>query len=149
MAIVVVANWQTRFALMAAVGAATIGGLYGVAAYRALRALLVVKSVPGRLVRFEGWCRPTDGCNFALFAAENSLDTPFAVIRLPLVREMSSGTGWVFQRGSESAAALVSERGELLGAGRIVNDGAARWLRRDDAPPRFVIKPPDLKPPAG
>jgi len=148
-AVAVVYTWQTRLALVAAASSVTTGGLYGVAAYRAFRARLVVQRAPGRPVRYQGWCRPPDGCNYALFAADTSVDRPFAVIRLPIVREMSSGSGWLFHRNSESAAALVGGDGELLGAGRVIDDGIARWLRRDDGPSRFVMKPPDFKPPAG
>ncbi len=135
--------------LMVAAGSASLAGVYGVGAYRSMKARRVVASEPGMHVRYEGWCRSPDGCNYAMFNPESVSDVPFAVLRLPIVREMSTGSGWFFQGSGTNAAALVSVHGELLGAGRVLADGTSRWQRRAEPAPRFVMKPPTFKPPAG
>ena len=106
--------------------------LFGVAAYRALRGRQAIASEDGVSVKFEGWCRPPDGCHYAMFPKDGSSAVPFAVLRLPLVRRMSSGSGWLFESSRSTAAALVGADGELLAIGRLVDNGLDRWQRRDE-----------------
>lgn len=83
-------------ALMAKSIAAVLGGLLvlGLAACgdgggSATAARAGLRSGMFRAVRAEGWCRPPDGCNYAIFTGTDA-DEPGAVVRLPLRREVSS-----------------------------------------------------------
>lgn len=143
-----VAILQNRAGFFVAAMAGGVCGAYGVAAFRAIRARQTLHTDPGLAVTYEGWCRAPDGCNFACFRAVDPTDEPFAVVRLPIVREMSKGSGWLFQ-GRGAAAALVSADGELLGTGRIIDDGLARWNRRAEPTPKNVMNPPKWTPPGG
>ena len=110
----------------------TYSVLFGIAGYRALRGHQAIASEPGVSVRFEGWCRPPDGCNYAMFPNDGSSSVPFAVLRLPVVRRMSSGSGWLFESSRSKAAALVGAAGEVLAVGRLVDDCLDRWQRRNE-----------------
>ena len=49
---------------------------------------------PFQRVRAVGWCRPGDGCNYAVFANDDD-PSPDLVVRLPLRRDVESEVeGW-------------------------------------------------------
>lgn len=124
-----------------------LSGIFFVASYRYVVAERGVERGPYLPVYAIGWCRPPDGCNYALFDGA-AREAPAWVVRLPLRRPMASGAAWLCGSSAQSwigAVALVAESGELLGAGRIVSDkkAAARWARRATMPGPLVQKPPD------
>jgi hypothetical protein len=129
-------------------------GLYAVALRRVVIAQSSLRDGPVRAVRAVGWCRPPDGCNYAVFIGPD-LSTPDAVIRLPLRREVSpSIDGWLcgdVVPAVWGGVALIGESG-LLATGRIVSrrTGQKRWQRRSVEPGRWVQRPPrDWLPPGG
>ena len=131
----------------------TFGALYGLALRRATAARSALRSGRFREVRAEGWCRPPDGCDYALFASPGN--EPDAVLRLPLRREMKrSVEGWLAGSTEPSilgGVGLFNDEG-LLATGRIVSDrsGRKRWMRREREPGRLVQRPPeDWYPPGG
>lgn len=131
----------------------TFGSIYGLALRRVLAARAALRSGPFRGVRAEGWCRPPDGCNYALFASPG--DMPDAVLRLPLRREMRGAVdAWLAGRIEPAilgGVGLFNDEG-LLGTGRILPGhlGRKRWMRRRKEPGRLVQRPPeDWLPPGG
>jgi len=148
-AIVIAVLLRSGVGFTLAAGFVAVGGVYCVASYRGWHARRLVIRSPGMQVQYDGWCRPPDGCNYALFRPDTASGPPFAVLRLPIRREMSAGAGWFFGAGDTKAGALVARDGRLLGAGRILDDGSSAWDRRGVAPPWYVMNPPDLNPPGG
>jgi hypothetical protein len=131
-------------------------GIFGIASFRASKAANAITHGPWARVYAVGWCRPPDGCNYAVFTrTPRPGDAPALVMRLPLRRQMVTATGWLCgltQPRRFGAVALLSDDGALLGTGRIVSDRAAAnlWRRHDTEPSRFVMKPPDdWLPPGG
>lgn len=132
----------------------TFGSLYAIAWRRAAVARSRLQAGDARAVWAVGWCRPPDGCNYALFVQASS-ETPHVVVRLPLRRDMErSSAAWVY--GSLKPAmlgglALLGSNG-LLATGRVVSSRAARrkWQRFDTTPSIWVQRPPEnWMPPAG
>jgi hypothetical protein len=137
-------------------GCLVFTGIFGIAWVRATKASAGITDGPWLRVFAVGWCRPPDGCNYAVFAdVRQPQDTPALVIRLPLRREMRSSNAWLCgapKRGLLRSVALLAESGELLATGRVLRSSVAvdRWRRRADEPSRFVIRPPDdWLPPGG
>jgi hypothetical protein len=124
-----------------------LAGIFLVAAYRARAALHAVEQGPYLRVHAIGWCRPPDGCNYAIFDGTDR-DTPTWVLRLPLRRPMTVADAWLCgdaRPSQKGAVALIDDSGDLLGAGRIVSvaKGMERWRRSMTAPGRLVQKPPE------
>lgn len=125
----------------------TFAALYGIAWRRASAARSAIRSGQFREVTAKGWCRPPDGCNYALFATSGS-EEPDAVLRLPLRRELKrSADAWLAGNNVPSllgGVGLLNEDG-LLATGRIVSERTARkrWARREKEPGRMVQRPPE------
>lgn len=125
----------------------TFGALYGVAWRRASAARSALEASEFVEVRAVGWCRPPDGCNYALFN-DSEQESPDWVLRLPVRREMKrSVSAWVAGRLEPSVlggVALFDEEG-LLATGRIVEpaSGRKKWERRNKEPGRMVQRPPE------
>ena len=124
----------------------TFAMLFAISWRRTSAALKAAIEGPYRSVRVVGWCRPPDGCNLGLFWSEAAAE-PDAVVRLPIVRNMTTTDGWVAGDTTPSrgrAVAVIDKQGALLGAGRIVSAEAGRgkWSRRQKAPSRWVMQPP-------
>lgn len=130
------------------------GALYGTAWRRATAARAGLRSGMFRAVRAEGWCRPPDGCNYAIFTGTDA-DEPGAVVRLPLRREMKRfAHAWLAGDAEPSVLGGVGlfDSGGLLATGRVVSERTARkrWLRRGQIPGRHVQRPPEgWYPPGG
>ena len=131
-------------------------GIYLVATWRARLARDGILNGPWHKVFVVGWCRPPDGCNYAVFdASTNDRTIPQYVVRLPLRRAMKDGSAWlggIPTQGLLRSVALVAESGELLGTGRILGRKIARtrWERRAQPPSKLVARPPeDRLPPGG
>jgi hypothetical protein len=141
-------------AFMAAGFGLTFGSIYGVGRRRAAVARRVLHGGNPRAVWAVGWCRPPDGCNYALFMQAKS-EEPHVVVRLPLRRDMERSTSaWVYgslKRSVLGGVALVGPEG-LLATGRVVSSRTARkrWRRFDTVPSVWVQRPPeDWLPPGG
>lgn len=115
---------------------ATVGGLFAVTTSRLDAATRAVEAGPYQPVHAVGWTRPPDGCNIGLFLGDGR-DEPDVVVRLPIVRSMTTADGWVagdvtpgLGRAGRVVAVFRSD-GELMGAGRIVPTqvGRERWAR--------------------
>jgi hypothetical protein len=120
--------------------------LFFVAAYRSSAAARAVDRGPYRRVHAVGWCRPPDGCNYAIFEGPER-SRPSWVLRLPLRRPMTTADAWLCGAPQPSwftALALIDDSGDVLGAGRIVAPRTAvtRWNRREAPPSRLVAPPP-------
>lgn len=139
-----------RFAPVALAGGLglTLGFLFGIAWWRVAAAHRATFVGPFERVHAVGWCRPPDGCNFAMFLIDREDgDEPDYVLRLPVRRQMAKSDAWLC--GSPKPAmlgglALLSGTG-LLGAGRIVSRraGLKRWRRKDVPPGKHVMRPPN------
>lgn len=133
--------------LLLAAGGMTFGALYGIAWRRAGAAERALSSSPPRAAYCAGWCRPPDGCNYAVFFTEENR-TPDLVVRLPLRRDMVASTeGWFCGSTSPSllgGVALLGPKG-LLATGRVVPERSARkkWARRTTEPGWWVQRPPE------
>ena len=130
------------------------GSVFGTALLRAVIARSLVRTGPYARVRVVGWCRPPDGCNYALFFRDES-SHPGAVVRLPIRRGMKgSAVAWVagpVRPSTFGSVGLFDESG-LLATGRVVDSGIGlkRWQRRATEPGRTVSRPPkDWLPPGG
>lgn len=132
LAILLLVVVSPRFVWPLIIASLTWTVLFGVGSYRALRARQAIASEDGTSVRFEGWRRSPDGCNYAMFPSDAPSAVPAAVLHLPLVRRMSSGSGWLFESSRSNAAAPAGADGELLAVGRLVDDGLDRWHRRHE-----------------
>jgi hypothetical protein len=130
----------------------TIAVLYAVVIYRYSNAKIALRSTPAP-VWVRGWCRPPDGCNYAVFDSEPDEGTePELVVRLPIKRAMATGPAWLCLTINRDAAVLFDDQGNFLGAGRVLASGRASTVypRRDEPPGKHVMQPPkDFLPPGG
>lgn len=140
--------------LLLAAGGVTFGALFGIAWRRAGAAKRALTASTPLAANCAGWCRPPDGCNYAVFFTAEER-TPDLVVRLPLRREMVSSTqGWLYGSAKPSlvgGVALVGPNG-LLATGRVVPKRSARkkWARRTTEPAWWVQRPPEnWLPPGG
>ena len=128
--------------------------VYSVAWRRASMAGRALRRGPFQRVRAVGWCRPGDGCNYAVFANDDD-PSPDLVVRLPLRRDVESEVeGWFAGETNPvlyGGVALFGADG-LLATGRVLpNRRAVKvWARRSIEPGSWVQRPPtDWYPPGG
>jgi hypothetical protein len=118
----------------------TLGALLLVIQYRVRFSQQSLQSGLGERVSYLGWVRVPDGCNFALFASGALGNPPAMVMRLPRIRPVKSGAGWVSKSATRSAAVLVDDDGTVIAYGRMRPDPDAlmRWERRSMPTPWWM-----------